>query len=142
MQTKNSPIFRFYLATFGGSFALFWALVSYSWGRNQVQKQFKTYLCGQLTLVFEVQPYVLFLIWSNLGPFCTFGAIRGYFWGWGQVQKLFWDILRKGFKKQKKKLVEYSTKGLTPPPPPLVEKILLTKNDLHAMKRILYDMGL
>ena len=93
MQTKNSPIFRFYLATFGGSFALFWALVSYSWGRNQVQKQFKTYLCGQLTLVFEVQPYVLFLIWSNLGPFCTFGAIRGYFWGWGQVQKLFWDLL-------------------------------------------------
>ena len=46
--------------------------------------------------------------------------------------------LREGFKK---KIVEYSTKGLTPPPPPLVEKILLAKNDLHTMKRILYDTG-
>ena len=30
-------------------------------------------------------------------------------------------LIREGFK-NKKKLVEYSTKGLTPPPPPLVEK--------------------
>ena len=41
-----------------------------------------------------------------------------------------------------KKIGENSTKGLPPPlPPPLVEKVSLAKNDLHAMKRILYDMG-
>ena len=32
-------------------------------------------------------------------------------------------LIREGFKK--KKLVEYSTKGLPPPPPPLVEKIFI-----------------
>ena len=48
-------------------------------------------------------------------------------------------MLREGFQK---KLVEFSTKALTPPPsPPLVEKILLAKNDLHAVKQILYDTG-
>ena len=36
----------------------------------------------------------------------------------------------------KKKMVEFSTKCLTPLPP-VSEK----KNDLHTMKRILYDMG-
>ena len=45
--------------------------------------------------------------------------------------------IREGF--QKKKLVEFFNKGLTPPP--LVEKILLAKNDLHVVKRILYDTG-
>ena len=40
-----------------------------------------------------------------------------------------------------KKIVENSTKGLTPPAPPLIEKILLAKIDLHVMKRILYDTG-
>ena len=34
-----------------------------------------------------------------------------------------------------------STKGPTPLPPLLVEKFLSAKNDLHVMKRILYDMG-
>ena len=49
--------------------------------------------------------------------------------------------LRKGFK-NKKKLVDFSTKGLTPPPPrPQWKKILLAKNDLHVVKRILYDTG-
>ena len=47
--------------------------------------------------------------------------------------------VRKGFKNNKKKLVEYSTKGLTPRPQ--WKKILLAKNDLHAVKRILYDTG-
>ena len=37
---------------------------------------------------------------------------------------------------QKNKLVEFSTKR-----PPLVEKNKKTKNDLLAMKQILYDMG-
>ena len=46
--------------------------------------------------------------------------------------------LREGFKK-KKKLLENSNKAL-PPPPTLLEK-KKTKNDLRAMKRILYDMG-
>ena len=40
----------------------------------------------------------------------------------------------------KKKIVEFSTKRLTPPPPVSGEK--KTKNDLRAMKRILYDMDL
>ena len=45
-------------------------------------------------------------------------------------------------KVSKKKIVEYSTKGSTPPPPPSYwEKFLLAKNDLHVMKRILYDTG-
>ena len=38
-----------------------------------------------------------------------------------------------------KKIVENSTRG--PIPPPLVEKSLLAKNDLHVMKRILYNTG-
>ena len=37
-----------------------------------------------------------------------------------------------------KKIVENSTRG---PIPPLVEKSLLAKNDLHVVKRILYNMG-
>ena len=44
---------------------------------------------------------------------------------------------REGFKN--KKIVEFSTKRLTPPP--LVEKNIRTKNYLLAMKHILYDMG-
>ena len=40
--------------------------------------------------------------------------------------------LREGFQK---KLVEFFNKRLTPPSP------WWKKNDLHAMKRILYDMG-
>ena len=41
----------------------------------------------------------------------------------------------------KKKIVEFSTKGLTPFP--LNEKKIkkINKNDLRSMKRILYDMG-
>ena len=39
--------------------------------------------------------------------------------------------LREGLKK---KLVEFFNKHLAPPPP------LVEKNDLHAMKRILYDL--
>ena len=46
------------------------------------------------------------------------------------------NLLREGFKK--KKIVEYSTKGLTPA---LSGKIFLAKNDLHVVKRILYDTG-
>ena len=47
--------------------------------------------------------------------------------------------IREGFKK---KIVEYSTKGLTPPPPPFSGKnFYWLKNDLHTMKRILYDTG-
>ena len=45
--------------------------------------------------------------------------------------------LREGFKK---KIVEFSTKRL-PPPPLSGRKIRKTKNDLLAMKQILYDMG-
>ena len=51
---------------------------------------------------------------------------------------IFSDNLGKGSKK-KKKLVEFCTKRLTPP---LVEKNKKTKNDLRALKQILYDMGL
>ena len=47
-------------------------------------------------------------------------------------------FIREGFK-NKKKLVEYFTKGPTPPPHLLVKKKLLAKKDLHVMKRILYD---
>ena len=49
-------------------------------------------------------------------------------------------LLREGFK-NKAKIVEYSTKGLTPPPLPALsgKKILLATNDLHVVKRILYD---
>ena len=36
--------------------------------------------------------------------------------------------------------MENSIKGLTPPPS-LMENLKKTKNDLRAMKRILYDMG-
>ena len=36
--------------------------------------------------------------------------------------------------------MENSTKGLTPRPP-LVENILLAKNDLQVLKPILYDTG-
>ena len=36
--------------------------------------------------------------------------------------------------------MENSIKGLTPPPS-LMENKKKTKNDLRAMKRILYDMG-
>ena len=49
-------------------------------------------------------------------------------------------LIREGFK-NKKKLVEYSTKGLTPPPPLSGNFFLLNKNDLHVVKRILYDTG-
>ena len=45
-------------------------------------------------------------------------------------------LLREGFKKRK--LVKFSTKHLPPPPS---GKKLKTKNDLLAMKQILYDMG-
>ena len=34
--------------------------------------------------------------------------------------------VREGFRKKRKKLVEFSTKGLTPPPPALVEKIFIS----------------
>ena len=42
-----------------------------------------------------------------------------------------------------KKVVENSTKGPDPsPPPPLVGKILSAKNYLHAIQQILNNMGL
>ena len=47
--------------------------------------------------------------------------------------------LGKGSKK-KKKIGEFSPKRL-PPPPLSGKKIKKTKNDLLAMKQILYDMG-
>ena len=42
---------------------------------------------------------------------------------------------------QKKRKLENSNKALPPPPTLLEEKIKKTKNDLRAMKQILYDMG-
>ena len=42
---------------------------------------------------------------------------------------------------KKKKIVEFSTKRLTPLPPPWWKRNKKTKNDLLAMKQILYDMG-
>ena len=42
---------------------------------------------------------------------------------------------------QKKNLVEFSPKRLTPPPPLRGKKIKKNKNDLLARKQILYDMG-
>ena len=48
--------------------------------------------------------------------------------------------LPKGRFQKKKKLLENSNKALTPPPL-LEKKKKKTKNDLRAMKRILYDMG-
>ena len=48
---------------------------------------------------------------------------------------VFYILKEGGFKKIK--IVEFSTKGLTPK----WKKFLLAKNDLHVMKQILYDTG-
>ena len=54
-------------------------------------------------------------------------------------KKILNDQMTKGRFQKKKKLLEDSNKAL--PPPSLLENFKKTKNDLRAMKRILYDMG-
>ena len=75
------------------------------------------------------------IIWSKI-------FIKQIFWiqqFWVSNHFIQWNKIFRNPCKIDQKLVEFSTKRLTPPP--LWKKKEKTKNDLLAMKQILYDMG-
>ena len=79
----------------------FWSLGAIVGVQVRFKNIFGTYLCSQLTLVLEVQLYLVAFTSVKFGAFLPFlgllglffWSLGGYFWSRGQVQKHFWNLL-------------------------------------------------
>ena len=97
----QSYLFVFNSATFGASFALFWALRvyfffwGYSWGRESDSKHIWNLLMYTINFRFGSAALSFSFIWPNLEPISNFWAFGDYFWGWVRLKNFFGTYLCK-----------------------------------------------